>query len=377
MSFSKLKSAAVVIASLGFVLSASAQAWKDAIKAQVPVTVFNRGDLQGKPYIFVDFIDDSLLLRSPSAQNQREMIAFPIAQFVPGQMKSELRANKTVEEAFKQLTDPETAADAIGVMRRTVWPLTKVIDIAPSQTDFDEYIDAYLNALIATETANEAKALVRLFDYSKITPSQTRAVVKLVELFLQKERSEDAFRLLGRLPLNEDRKDLQDIAVRFGKQLRDLGRYQDAVSVYEKLFTLEKSDFRQKSILWTSYCYLKLGNLESANIYLSLADDFGPRDQEFSLKRLIEGLILLESGDATKAMHSISEGVVFSRLGLEWISELMLLSGKAYEAVGRPQVAVNVYKELIQFYPEDRFAKEAEQRLADLTDATQSDAQES
>ena len=103
-------------------------------------------------------MDDALLFRSPTAQNQREMIAFPLEQFVPGQMKIEVRPNDNVTTAFGQLADPETAKDAVNKLRRTVWPLVKVIDIAPGQTDFDEYIDAYLNALIATETANEAKA---------------------------------------------------------------------------------------------------------------------------------------------------------------------------------------------------------------------------
>ncbi|MEM9026341.1 MAG: hypothetical protein AAGB06_05345, partial [Verrucomicrobiota bacterium] len=208
--------------------------------------------------------------------------------------------------------------------------------------------------------------MVEYFNFKEITAEQAEMVIALIELLLMEDNSKMAFRHLSRLPLDEDRKDLQNVAMRFGKRLRTTGKFIDAVAIYERLFTLENSPFQQESVLWTAYCYLKADDIESANIYLSLTDDYDPRDKEFSLKCMIEGLISIREGNAIEAMHSISQGIVFSRLGLEWISELMLTSGRAYEAVGRPEVAGNVYRELIQFYPNDPFALEAKERLAQL-----------
>lgn len=357
------KVALLVMASV-FSVSVDANPWEEAIKGTTAIRISNRGDASWQQYRFVDFIDNSILVRYPGAQNADEMIAFPVSQFVEGKSRVEVRPTKALKRALEQLEDESQAAEAIKTLRPIVWPLVKALAIDEKQTNFHSFVNTYFNALIRQEKSTEANALVRHFNFKKISAQQTEMVVSLIDLLIQQSKSNVAFRLLSRLPLNEERTDLQDITIRFGKELRKSGKYVDAVSIYERLFTLENSDFRQESILWTAYCYLKADNIESANIYLSLAEKYEPRDKEFSLKRLIEGLILIREGKANDAMHSVSQGIVFSRLGLEWVSELMLTSGKAYEAVGRPEVAGNVYRELIQFYPNDPFALEAKERLA-------------
>ncbi|MGB0372651.1 MAG: tetratricopeptide repeat protein [Opitutales bacterium] len=362
------KTLAIVAGICGLSVSALANPWEEAIKRTTAIRISNRGDTAWQQYTFVDVIDNSILVRYPKSQNSAEMIAFPFSQFAEGKSRVEVRPTKVLRRALEQLNDETQAKDGVDTLRPIVWPLVKALDIDEAHTNFHRFVRTYFDALVKQEMSAEANAMVRYFDFKNITAEQTEMVVSLIELLLKQGKSKQAFRHLGKLPLTEERKDLQDITVKFGQRLRAAGQYEEAVSIYERLFTLENSEFRQESILWTAYCYFKAGNMESANIYLSLSDKYEPRDREFSLKRLIEGLILIQDGKPTEAMHSISQGIVFSRLGLEWISELMLSSGKAYEAVGRPHVARNVYNELIQFYPNDPFAQEAELRLAELPD---------
>ena len=360
-------SAAFMVGAAGYAQGQdNSKPWEEAVKRTTAIRIKAKAENEWRNLTMVDYLNRSLLVRLPKATNSKEMIAFPIKEFRSGRLQVEARLTKRMQQGLDFLEGENTLLQGIEILRPIVWPLIKALELPSAQTNFHEYIDLYLGALIQAKLADEAKAMVDYFNFKKISVGQTSRVVELINLFVEIGRSRVGFGMMSRLPMDAERADLQEIALDFGTQLRLQGRYKDAVAAYERLFTLEGGLYREKSILWSAYCSSKLGNYDSANVYLSLSEKFKPSEVEFSLKRLIEALILLDTGKPVEAMHAVSQGVVFSRLGLEWIAELMLTSGKAYEAVGRPEVAANVYRELIQFYPEDRFAMEAKELLEKL-----------
>ena len=340
--------------------------WDKELDNTVSIRILNTSNDELELYTMLDFVAGELICKHPDAQSANEWVTYPIAVFEQNNLSLQLRPSQRLQSALDMIRSDETVDGGVEILRPIIWPLVKAIDIPETFSDFHRYINLYVDALLRLELIDEAEAMIDYFDFNKINAQKTELVLQLVRIYLQQGRADDGARYLGKLPLDGSQNDLQVIAKDFGKKLRESGRYIEATSVYERRYTLEDSEFQQESLLWTAYCFVKAGRLDSAQIYLSLADDFEPRQIEFSLKRLIEGLIFLESGQSQNAMSSVSQGIVFSRLGLDWISELMLLAGKSYEAVGRPEVAANVYRELIQFYPTDQFADEARNLLAAL-----------
>ena len=357
----------ILLASVFFMASLSGQsnAWDGLINRSVDVKFCKSDDINYRTFELVDFQERRVLLRFPGDRNGG-MIGFPLVEFQQGSLFIRVEPEGNLEAGLDIIAVNGDMGTVIPLMRPTVWPLIKFMALPRSSTNFHTLVEAYFKALIAEGLVDEAFAIVNEFDFNQIDVALFRNVMGVVDLLLEKGREEDAGRLLARLPLENPALGLQEVAMQIGDRLRMGGFFGQAIGIYERIYTLPETRFREKCLLWISYCYMEEGNFDSAKIFLGLVGNIDRRLPEYSLMKLVESKIYFEENQIRDAMTAVSQGIVFSRLGLEWSEELMFTSAKAYEAVERPWVAEKIYEELILFYPSSSWSDQARRRLQEL-----------
>jgi tetratricopeptide (TPR) repeat protein len=342
----------------------------DAIYAgrEVPVVVSSGGRSSNSYLLGVQ--GDELELRPADAVNPGERVYIPLNEIQ--EFVLEYPVPETLRAARATLRQNGPGAEILDRMRPYIWPLVEYLPVPEEQFNIHPLVDAYLGALIQGGQYDEAYAMVLEIPLSRVTPNYVQHTLDLAEALVRIQNNTRALALLGIVPLTEADLELQALLMRYAGQLRSAGNLDEALILYDRIRSLPGNPYERKAILWTAYCNVRLDRVESARLFLAEVGPLESRDPEFSLYQLVLARIGLLDGDYHEAMEQVSQGVVFSRIGYEWIPELLYTNGLCYESLGNPATARSVYDQVILFFPSNPWADRSRERLEVIQSETPS-----
>ena len=332
---------------------------------EVPVQVSSGG--RASASFLLGIQGGELELRPADAANLSERVFIPLDQIQEFELEFEFPED--LQEARMALRTGEPEAEQLDILRPYVWPVVKYLPLPEDRFNIEPLVDEYLGYLIQLDMLDEAYAIVLEIPLSRVLPKYIQHTLDLSEKLVAAGLNSRALALLGIVPLSEEDDTLLQLLMQYAGQLRSDDNLDEALILYDRVRSISGNRFARRAILWTAYCNVRLGRVESARLFLEEAGDLQPRDPEFSLNQLVLARIGLRDEDFHEAMEQVSAGVVFSRIGYEWIPELLYTTGLCYESQGNPQTAKTVYNQLILFFPSNRWTKSGEERLGLIQEA--------
>ena len=285
-------------------------------------------------------------------------------------------------------------------LRPIVYPLVKLAPI-PKYFDrtristFQDDVEYLLGALLEgaqsdsvpenyqTNFMHEAFAIIYMLPLYELDNKEfIRKALTTVALLAKTGNPNDSARanyLLNLIPF--DKEDEESVAAFFkvAENFRSGGNFTKALEIYEQFFPLTDSPYYREACLWSAFCRASSTPPQFGASQLSL-DKFlatykaagkpePPRDTKYySLWRLVEAILAyrdpLDKLDI--ALDRVSEAVVYSRIGYEWVPEILALSAQCYAKKGLTETAKNVYMELKVFYPKHPKTRQFEIDFPDI-----------
>ena len=285
-------------------------------------------------------------------------------------------------------------------LRPIVYPLIKLAPIPKYFGNtrisyFQDHVEYLLQALL--EAANsekvpenyqtsfmyEAFAIVYMLPLYELDNKEfIRKSLSLVALLAKTGRPKDSARanyLLNLIPF--DKNDEESVIAFFNvaENFRSSGNYPKALEIYEQFFPLTEHLKYREACLWSAFCRASSTPPQFGASQLSL-DKFidtykkegktePPRDSKYySLWRLVEAILFYRDplDKLDLAMDRISEAVVYSRIGYDWVPEILALSAQCYAKKGLTETAIKVYRELRVFYPKHPKTRQFEIDFPDI-----------
>jgi tetratricopeptide (TPR) repeat protein len=270
-------------------------------------------------------------------------------------------------------------------LRPIVYPLIKLAPIpkyfgSTRISYFQDHVEYLLEALLEaaksekipenyqTNFMYEAFAIVYMLPLYELDNKEfIRKALSLVALLAKTGRDKDSDRanyLLNLIPFDKDDEESVIAFFNVAENFRSSGNYPKALEIYEQFFPLTSHVKYREACLWSAFCRASSTPPQFGASQLSL-DKFidtykkegrnePPRDSKYySLWRLVEAILYYRDplDKLDLAMDRISEAVVYSRIGYEWVPEILALSAQCYAKKGFNETASNVFRELKVFFP--------------------------
>ncbi len=290
-------------------------------------------------------------------------------------------------------------------MRAVMYPLMHYLEIPPKYLNIHEGCLSFVHLLIGKEQYTEALIILRSLNLTALDKLGYREFSDLALSLVAKvisthpEHTDFALKLLAKVDVRANSGDDHQAMLELGDSLRKLRQFSHAIKVYNRLATivapLPPSPLKERVRLWPIYCYFKVSSayskkpdaasrkvatqyLNAARTYLAAIDKKPPlrTTNEFSLYKLLRSLLYLryarmqeQSGGASaesyynQAVIEVTEGIVSSRVGLDWLPEALLMAAHGYEKLDATESARNVYRQMQVFYKDTQWAKIATSRL--------------
>lgn len=209
-----------------------------------------------------------------------------------------------------------------------------------------------------------------------------------------------ALKLLAKVNVRPNNGNDHEAMSELGDTLRKLNQFSYAIQVYNRLGTimapLPPSPIKERTRLWPIYCYFKVYSayskkpdeasqkaarqyLNAARTYLLSIDKKPPlrSANEFSLYKLLRAILYLQyariqerqgASEAAESFYNqsvieVTEGIVSSRVGLDWLPEALLMAAHGYEKLEAADSAKNIYRQMKVFYKGTNWADIANKRL--------------
>lgn len=254
--------------------------------------------------------------------------------------------------------------DAIEVLRPTIYPMIRFLEIPEDKTNLHRYVDTYLFALRQTgEHYNEAYDILDRMDLKSVPPSFLQHAIAFVEQLALKDESQKALALITRLPVDSEMSAVAPILMNVAGELRDQQKFEQALALYERVMSISDSDLRDIALLWNAYCNAALGREQTAEAFLGTSEVKDTSLPAFSLKMLVQGQMALQDDNFAEAMRHVSRGLVFADVSYDWTPELTYWSGFCYEQLGNPETARHIYEELSLLFPMSSWTVKGRDRL--------------
>lgn len=331
-------------------------------RAEVPVRVSSGGRSSDSWLLGIQ--GGELELRPADAANPGERVFIPLDDIQ--EFSLHYAYPEELQEAREALRDRGPEPETLDILRPYVWPLVRYLPLPEDRFNIEVLVDAYLEGLIAAGRLDEAYAMVLEIPLARVPPKYIQHTLDLAERLVEAGSNPRALALLGIVPLGAEDDALLALLMDYAGQFRAQDNLDEALILYDRVRSVTGHDHMRRAVLWTAYCNVRLGRVESARLFLAEARPLAPRDAEFSLHQLVLARIGLRDGDFHEAMEQVSQGVVFSRIGYSWIPELLYTTGRCYEALGSPDTARTVYDQVILFFPTNRWADSSRTRLEAL-----------
>jgi len=295
-----------------------------------------------------------------------------------GNLRLRLEYPAAVNQA-EQAVEQGDYERATQLLRPLVYPLLPFMDLSPEKINFHPILELHLRALIEGEFFEEAADLMDRLELGRMPGIIVAQAFELAEALSNAGESREALELMNEIPLSAEREEFLPMVLDFAAKLRENDQLDEAMVLYQRLQQIPGVPMRREAVLWSAYGNVQSGRTASARIFIEEVGAIERDERIFSLKKLIEGLIHLEREEPeyTEAMQEISQGVIYSDIRYDWMPELLYTTGICYEALGRPQVARQVYGQVTLFYPQTRWAEKCREAIAKLPEAEEIQRDES
>ncbi len=269
-----------------------------------------------------------------------------------------------------ELIEAEDFAGGLQELRPIAYPLIRFLSIPPQNFNIHDPVERMVYALSRSDYLDEAVTVVRRLPLQSLPPVFLSHSLFLLERLAQEGQTEDAIGIIATVPLSVERPDSLFMVMNFANKIRDEGKINEALLLYQRLQDIPHPDIQNIARLWTAYCNIQLNRAQTAEVFLERVAELQPEDRAFSLKKLVQGLAYLKRDNYLGAMREVSQGVVFSEVAYPWNAELLYMSGLCYEKLDNLNTARQVYGEVVLFYPESPWAAKCEEHLAQLPSPT-------
>ncbi|MFW5882760.1 MAG: tetratricopeptide repeat protein [Verrucomicrobiota bacterium] len=251
-------------------------------------------------------------------------------------------------------------------LRPVAWSLVPYAMVPEKSFPIHNVLRMFFSALVQSEQYDEAVAFARMLPLNSSYPVLSRTALQLSERLFAEGRLDDGFRIVNLLPVEPGNYQLLETLMNFANRVREGGNIEEAFNIYRRIIGAGESTFTKEAQLWSAYCSVRNGRIESARIFIQQAGALDKRDTLFSLAQMVKGLVHLQSEDYQSAMDEVSQGVVFARIGYRWAPELLYTSALCYNELDRPETARNIYEQILLFYPNSVWADRSKAAIKQL-----------
>lgn len=262
----------------------------------------------------------------------------------------------------------ENYSQAVELLRPIAYPMLKYLYIPEDKFNGHGVVEKFYEALVKSGSLDEAirfAFVLNDLDLMNRLASERfmEYTVLLAHGFIEDGRSEEALRALEYVPLSKEREELIPQLMDFASTLRRGGNIEESLQLYKRIKDIPDTDYTRTALLWSAYCNILLENYTAAELFLKLVPEIDRDEDDYSLLRLVTGRFKMVTDTPQAAMGDISEGVVFSDMGNDWMPDLLYVAGKNYRTLGEEAIAANVYYELRMFFPETYWGELAAEEM--------------
>lgn len=306
------------------------------------------------------------------------------------------------DEQYDKIPEEIMAKD----VRPVMYPLLHYLEVPNKYLNVHEQCLAFVRLLVAKKQYPEVLMVLGTINlnalekvgYREFSDVALELVAKVISI--NPAYVAPALKLLAKVNVRPNNGNDHEAMSELGDSLRKLNQFSYAIQVYNRLATimapLPASPIKERTRLWPVYCYFKVYSayskkpdaasqkaasqyLNAARSYLAAIDKKPPlrSANEFSLYKLLRAILYLnyariqEQRGATEAAESyynqsvieVTEGIVSSRVGLDWLPEALLMAAHGYEKLEAADSAKNIYRQMTVFYKGTNWATIANKRL--------------
>ncbi len=270
------------------------------------------------------------------------------------------------EELIVKIQDFLIAEDknsALKEMRKDTYALLPLIDINETLFPIHETVLEYLDLLIATERVNELYSIFEILKLSSLKEEYTDVCLNLAKILAEKGDFERSLKILDTLNVEANRIDLIPELMEILTIFRDARRIDDIARYYLRLQAVEENKLALEAQMWSLYCDIQKENVITASVLLKHFGKVDKRTTEYSLYKMISGLIAKKNKENMSALENFSEGIVYGKSVDDWMPELMYNTALSYSKADKLEVAMQILEEMRKFYPDNVFLAEAERDI--------------
>lgn len=200
-------------------------------------------------------------------------------------------------------------------------------------------------AHVAIQQQDSSVAEELLRHVLELEPTNTAAITRLVEIYRETGRFEQAAEILNRAGAHEDRESLDHGAI--AQAFFEMGRYRDAADQYRVL--IERQEAGAETYNDLANCYFKLEEFDQAELFYRESLRLSPND--FSANRNL-GLTLARQNRHEEAIELLETALQRDGKAIE----IVHIVGDLYRRLGQHAKALPYYERFLTVNPADTLA---------------------
>ncbi len=321
--------------------------FKDPTKPELVQYIFEgKETIAGKPRFILSLVGDEKQQLIISESNEDMSFSYVMPELYSNLIKDYLIAD-----------DKDSA---IREMRRDIYALFPLIEENEVIFPIHDNILEYIELLIATERSEELYSIFEKLNFKKLREEYTNYIVELAEILAKKGDFERSLKVLDSLNIEANRTDLIPELMDILTVFRDAKRIDDISRYYLRIQAVPECKNALEAQMWSLYCDIQKENVLTAAVLLKHFDKVDKKAPEYSLYKMISGLIAKKNNENIRALENFSEGIVYGKSIDDWMPELMYNTALSYSNADKIEVAMQILEEMRMFYPENVFLIQAE-----------------
>lgn len=253
---------------------------------------------------------------------------------------------------YNRLLAEGREAEALELLRAEVYPLLKFVPLDPEKVAIHSLVARLLDELLAAGRTDEAVSILESFPRNRLTGYFQVQAVEAAALLVDEGQIDRAYELVKEFPIGPGEVTFAKIYLDLANEIRLRGGWEKSRNLYKDVQLAASPSETPEAFLWEAYIHLRE---DRAFMVAGILDQFEGLDSDsryYSLRELVKGVVLEESGRDGEALSAFSKGVVYSTTNDPWTPELLYRTADLYESEDFPGAAEEIRSQLRFFYPD-------------------------